>query len=69
MNSIAEKIEFLRKALHEHNHRYYILDQPTVTDFEFDHMLKELQQLELDYPEYNDPEQKAEMKIILTTKA
>lgn len=55
MNSIAEKIEFLRKALHEHNHRYYILDQPTVTDFEFDHMLKELQQLELDYPEYNDP--------------
>jgi DNA ligase (NAD+) len=55
MDSVAEKIDFLRKALHEHNHRYYILDKPTVTDFEFDRMLRELQQLELDHPEYYDP--------------
>ena len=55
MDSVAEKIDFLRKALHEHNHNYYILDKPTVTDFEFDRMLRELQQLELDHPEYYDP--------------
>lgn len=55
MASIAEKIESLRNVLHEHNHRYYILDRPTVTDYEFDLLLKELQVLEQDYPEYNDP--------------
>ena len=55
MDSVAEKIDFLRNALHEHNHCYYILDKPTVTDFEFDRMLRELQQLELDHPEYYDP--------------
>ncbi|MEL0026156.1 MAG: NAD-dependent DNA ligase LigA [Schleiferiaceae bacterium] len=44
----------LRTALHEHNHRYYILDQPTISDFEFDQLLKELEQLERQYPEFYD---------------
>ena len=55
MRAAVEKIESLRKALHEHNHRYYMLDQPIITDYEFDQMLKELQQLEKDYPQFNDP--------------
>ncbi len=55
MSTVVEKIESLRKALHEHNHRYYIIDQPTISDYEFDQLLKELQQLEKEYPEYNDP--------------
>ena len=55
MRDAVEKIESLRKALHEHNHRYYILDQPLITDYKFDQMLKELQELEKDYPEFNDP--------------
>ena len=55
MRAAVEKIESLRKALHEHNHRYYILDQPLITDYKFDQMLKELQKLEKDYPEFNDP--------------
>ena len=54
MSTVVEKIESLRKALHEHNHRYYIIDQPTISDYEFDQLLKELQQLEKEYPEYND---------------
>ena len=41
MRAAVEKIESLRKALHEHNHRYYMLDQPIITDYEFDQMLKE----------------------------
>ncbi len=55
MNPVVEKIESLRKVLHEHNHRYYILDQPTISDFEFDQLLEELQQLEAQYPQYHDP--------------
>jgi len=55
MSTVVEKIESLRKALHEHNHRYYIIDQPTISDYEFDQLLKELQQLEKEYPEYNHP--------------
>ena len=39
MNLVVEKIESLRKVLHEHNYRYYILDQPTISDFEFDQLL------------------------------
>ncbi len=54
MSSVVEKIESLRNALHEHNHRYYVLDQPTISDYRFDQMLRELQQLEKDYPEFND---------------
>ena len=52
---IKEKIKQLRKALHEHNYLYYTLDAPKITDFEFDQMLKALQDLERQYPEFFDP--------------
>ena len=52
---IKEKIKQLRDALHEHNYLYYILDAPKITDFEFDQMLKALQDLERKYPEFFDP--------------
>ena len=52
---IKEKIKQLREALHEHNYLYYILDAPKITDFEFDQMLKALQDLERQYPEFFDP--------------
>jgi DNA ligase (NAD+) len=50
-----KRIEALRKELHEHNHRYYLLDNPTISDFEFDQLLKELEALESQYPELYDP--------------
>jgi DNA ligase (NAD+) len=50
-----EQIEKLRKTLSEHNYRYYVLDEPTISDYEFDMMLKELQELEATYPEFFDP--------------
>ena len=43
---MKEKIEQLTKELNQHNYNYYILDNPTITDFEFDEKLKELQDLE-----------------------
>ena len=51
----ATQIEQLRRELREHNHRYYVLDQPSISDFEFDQILKRLQELEARYPELDDP--------------
>ncbi|WOC50757.1 DNA ligase (NAD+) [Bergeyella porcorum] len=52
--TVQQKIETLRETLHQHNYHYYILDQPIISDFEFDEMLKELQTLEQQYPEFWD---------------
>ncbi|NDV47538.1 NAD-dependent DNA ligase LigA [Paludibacter sp. 221] len=52
---IKEKIESLRKELEEHNHNYYVLSRPTISDLEFDMKLKQLQDLEKQHPEYADP--------------
>lgn len=53
--SIQQKIEALREELHQHNYNYYILDEPSISDFEFDALLKELQELEAQHPEFHDP--------------
>ncbi|WP_431135438.1 NAD-dependent DNA ligase LigA [Psychroserpens mesophilus] len=53
--SIATQIQSLRNELREHNYKYYVLDSPTIDDFEFDMKLKELQELEAKHPEFFDP--------------
>lgn len=50
-----QKIHALRKELQLHNHSYYVLDTPTISDFEFDQKLKQLQALEEEYPQFDDP--------------
>ncbi len=49
-----ERIEKLRKELEEHNYRYYVLSEPVISDYEFDLMLKELENLEHDFPQFSD---------------
>ncbi|MCF1422683.1 NAD-dependent DNA ligase LigA [Mangrovimonas futianensis] len=51
---IKKKIDQLREELRQHNYNYYVLDQPTISDFDFDMKLKELQDLEAQYPEFYD---------------
>jgi len=51
---IQQTIQSLREELNLHNHNYYVLDHPTISDFEFDQKLKQLQDLENKYPEYFD---------------
>ncbi len=51
---IQNTIQKLREELNQHNYNYYVLDTPTITDFEFDLKLKQLQDLENKYPEYFD---------------
>ena len=53
--NIEEKINSLRNELREHNYKYYVLDEPSISDFEFDMKLKELQKLEAEHPEFYDP--------------
>ncbi|MDE6230915.1 MAG: NAD-dependent DNA ligase LigA [Muribaculaceae bacterium] len=50
-----ERIEQLRNELHRHNHNYYILNSPEISDREFDGMMHELEKLEQEHPEYADP--------------
>ena len=55
MKTPKDQIEQLREQLHDHNYRYYILNEPEITDFDFDEMMKQLTDLENQYPEYDDP--------------
>lgn len=52
---IQEKIEKLSKELEQHNYNYYVLSNPTISDFDFDQMLKELEELEAKFPQFADP--------------
>lgn len=49
------RIQQLRDLLNDYNYKYYVLNQPTVSDYEFDQLMKELEALEAAYPEYDDP--------------
>lgn len=51
---IEERISLLREELREHNYNYYVLDNATISDYEFDIKLKELQKLEEQFPQYYD---------------
>ena len=55
MDHIKHQIDTLREELNKHNYDYYVLSAPTISDFEFDKKLKELTDLETQYPEYFDP--------------
>ena len=54
MDSKARILE-LRKQLHEHNHNYYVLNSPVISDIDFDMLMRELQDLEAANPDMYDP--------------
>lgn len=56
MDIFASKIQELRKELERHNYNYYVLSAPTISDYEFDQKMRELQELEQAYPAYDDPD-------------
>lgn len=55
MNEIKDRIDALRRDLNEHNRRYYVDNAPVISDYDFDMLLKELERLEAEHPEYDDP--------------
>ena len=52
--NVQDRIVFLRSELQQHNYNYYVLDKPTISDFEFDMLLNELIDLEKQNPQYYD---------------
>ncbi|MEL0456825.1 NAD-dependent DNA ligase LigA [Flavobacteriaceae bacterium SZ-1-7] len=54
MSTVKQQIEALREELREHNYNYYVLDNATISDYEFDIKLKQLQELEANHPEFFD---------------
>lgn len=55
MQSELARIDELRQMLHRHNHRYYVLNDPEISDRDFDMLMKELEELESRHPDYSDP--------------
>ena len=49
--SAAEHINSLRQQINDHNYRYYVMDEPSIPDAEYDRLMRELQQLEAEHPE------------------
>jgi DNA ligase (NAD+) len=56
MADVRAHIERLRQELREHEHRYYVLDQPTISDYEYDQLMRQLQKLEAEHPELITPD-------------
>ncbi len=54
--SIKEKLEQLRAEINHHNYRYYVLDSPEISDAEYDELMRELKQLEEQYPQFLTPD-------------
>ena len=55
-NEAKKRSDELRKLINYHNHRYYVLDSPEISDAEYDELMKELQRLEEEYPQFLTPD-------------
>lgn len=54
--NVSERVESLRREIDDHNYRYYVLDDPVVSDAEYDRLLRELEALETEHPELVTPD-------------
>ncbi|MBK3516340.1 NAD-dependent DNA ligase LigA [Carboxylicivirga marina] len=55
MPDIGKEIQELREQLHQYNHQYYVLNEPQISDYDFDQLLKKLIELEKQHPEFDEP--------------
>jgi DNA ligase (NAD+) len=55
-NEVKKRIDELRKLINYHNHRYYVLDSPEISDAEYDELMRELQRLEEEFPQFLTPD-------------
>ena len=54
--SVVDRVAVLRRELNQHNHRYYVLDDPVISDAEYDELIQELRRLEEEHPELLTPD-------------
>src|SRR5690606_7802782 len=55
-DAARQRLEELRRLIEHHNYRYYVLDDPEITDAEYDQLMEELRELEAQYPEWVTPD-------------
>lgn len=55
-NNILERVNFLKDEINKHNYLYYVEDNPSISDYDYDMMFKELQKLEAEHPELKTPD-------------
>ena len=63
--AIKKKVEKLREEIEYHNTLYYILDQPEISDAQYDRLMRELEKLEGEYPELRSPKLLSQ-RVLLT---
>ncbi len=63
--TIRKRVEKLREEIEYHNYRYYILDQPEISDAQYDRLMSELEVLEEEYPEFLTPDSSFQ-RVLLT---
>src|SRR5262245_8521613 len=56
LSSLNRHIEELRREIREHEYHYYVLDQPTISDYEFDQLIRELKKIEEQHPDLITPD-------------
>ncbi len=56
LDEVKKRIEQLRAEINHHNHRYYVLDNPEISDAEYDELMRELKQLEEQCPQFLTPD-------------
>ena len=63
--AIRKRVEKLREEIEYHNYRYYVLDQPEISDAQYDRLLRELQKFEDEYPDLRSPNSLTQ-RVLLT---
>jgi len=63
--TIRKRVDKLREEIEYHNYRYYILDQPEISDAEYDRLMKELEKLEEGYPDLRSPNSPTQRVLLI----
>ncbi len=63
--TLKKRVEKLREEIEYHNYRYYVLDQPEISDAQYDRLMRKFQDLEKDYPELRSPNSLTQ-RVLLT---
>ena len=69
MAPIATEIQRLREEIEAHNYAYYVLSAPTISDYDFDQLLKQLERLEAEHPELITPDSPTQRVVVTAQRA
>ena len=68
MSDLQDRVKFLRDEINKHNYNYYVLDNPTISDFEYDNLFSELKEIEAKNPTLVSPDSPTHRVGTISTK-